>query len=419
MKKPLITELTERGLIYQTSGRENQLSDYLESEKRVIYHGFDPTADSLHIGHLVPLLLMRKLQRAGHTIVLLAGGATGMIGDPSGKSQERVVLDKQTLQKNAESIVQQVQHIFRGVDIQLVNNYDWFSSINTLDYLRDIGKYVSVHGLLKRDSVQLRLNNESFFSYTEFSYSLIQGYDFVHLSRSHLCTVQVGGGDQWGNMLMGIEMAHKIDSTELFALSCPLLINSKTGKKFGKSESGALWLSPEKTSPYEMYQFCIQVDDTDVERFMNIFSDYSDTEIAEIMYIHNEKPEQRYAQKKLAFSITEIVHSTIDAQSSQSVSGFLFGEKSLSELTQTEMQVLAKSLQNIDFDPGISILDTLVSAGIASSKRSGRELIESGAVSINNEKITDENYTLADADFRYNICLLRKGKREYFAIVKK
>lgn len=406
----IINELQKRGLIQSISGQDGALEKWLSGGKRTIYFGFDPTADSLHVGHAVPLLIMRTLKKAGHNVIILAGGATGMIGDPSFKSEERVMLDIETVQNNADKILKQVRLILNDDSIIYVNNYDWFSKMNTLDFLRDVGKHISVHGLFKRESVQLRLNSENFFSFTEFTYSLIQGYDFVELSDTHNCSVQIGGADQWGNLLSGVDLGRKMRSRELFAMSCPLLLDSKTGRKFGKTEGGAIWLDPELTSPYEMYQFYMSADDTDVERFLKIFTDMSVDEIEVMIKTHNEAPEKRTAQKVLALGSVAIFHGSSAANDAKRATELLFNS-GMVHIDSESVRILGGIIPTISVYEETNLLNVLVENGIATSKRDGRQLIESKAIMVNGEIVGDENHAITLP------ALLRKGKRDYYLLI--
>ena len=406
-----IETLKKRGLIETVSGGEGELDLWLNAAPRTIYFGFDPTAYSLHVGHTVPLLIARTLKKAGHRIIILAGGATGMIGDPSERTEERNLMDFETLKENAVLVTKQVQGILNDDSILYVNNYDWFSKINSLDYLRDIGKHISVHQLLKRESVQKRLNNESFFSYTEFSYSLIQGYDFAHLSQSHDCSVQIGGGDQWGNILMGIELSKKIHNADVFGIACPLILDSKTGKKIGKSEGNAIWLDPRKLSPYSMYQYFLQTDDADIAKRLLIFTELSDNEIKTIMNEHTLTPENRIAQKALAYGAVSVFHKTVEADKAKLATEILFNEYT-GELDSEKLGILSSIIPSITLYEERSLINIMAESGIVSSKREARQLIADKGLSVNGIVIDDENHSLIVP------CILRKGKKDYYLLTE-
>lgn len=428
----LISELKQRGMIHNMMpGTEEQLT----RELTTAYVGFDPTADSLHIGHLVGVMLLRHLQRAGHRPIALLGGATGMIGDPSMKSQERNLLDLDTLRHNQECIGRQLGHF---LDFEsdapnkalLLNNYDWMKDYSFLNFIRDIGKHITVNYMMAKDSVKKRLeaNSETGLSFTEFSYQLLQGYDFLHMYRHYGCKVQMGGSDQWGNITTGTELIRRIEGGEAFAVTCPL-ITKADGTKFGKTEKGNVWLDRRYTSPYAFCQFWLNVSDEDAERFIKIFTDLPLDEIESLTARHREAPHERLLQRTLAEHLTVMVHSREDYEQSIEAGKILFGNNTTEQLRQLDESLLmeimagvpqhsvAKSL--IDTDGGANIVDLLVEhAGIFSSKGELRKLIAANGLSINKEKVQSPDQTLTTADLlNGKYLLVQKGKKNYYLIV--
>lgn len=428
----LISELKQRGMIHNMMpGTEEQLT----RELTTAYVGFDPTADSLHIGHLVGVMLLRHLQRAGHRPIALLGGATGMIGDPSMKSQERNLLDLDTLRHNQECIGRQLGHF---LDFEsdapnkalLLNNYDWMKDYSFLNFIRDIGKHITVNYMMAKDSVKKRLeaNSETGLSFTEFSYQLLQGYDFLHMYRHYGCKVQMGGSDQWGNITTGTELIRRIEGGEAFAVTCPL-ITKADGTKFGKTEKGNVWLDRRYTSPYAFCQFWLNVSDEDAERFIKIFTDLPLDEIDSLTARHREAPHERLLQRTLAEHLTVMVHSREDYEQSIEAGKILFGNNTTEQLRQLDESLLmeimagvpqhsvAKSL--IDADGGANIVDLLVEhAGIFSSKGELRKLIAANGLSINKEKVQSPDQTLTTADLlNGKYLLVQKGKKNYYLIV--
>lgn len=412
-------------------GTEEQLT----RELTTAYVGFDPTADSLHIGHLVGVMLLRHLQRAGHRPIALLGGATGMIGDPSMKSQERNLLDLDTLRHNQECIGRQLGHF---LDFEsdapnkalLLNNYDWMKDYSFLNFIRDIGKHITVNYMMAKDSVKKRLeaNSETGLSFTEFSYQLLQGYDFLHMYRHYGCKVQMGGSDQWGNITTGTELIRRIEGGEAFAVTCPL-ITKADGTKFGKTEKGNVWLDRRYTSPYAFCQFWLNVSDEDAERFIKIFTDLPLDEIESMTARHREAPHERLLQRTLAEHLTVMVHSREGYEQSIEAGKILFGNNTTEQLRQLDESLLmeimagvpqhsvAKSL--IDTDGGANIVDLLVEhAGIFSSKGELRKLIAANGLSINKEKVQSPDQTLTTADLlNGKYLLVQKGKKNYYLIV--
>ncbi|MCM8525983.1 MAG: tyrosine--tRNA ligase [Lentisphaeraceae bacterium] len=425
MPKPdnIYDELAWRGLIFQESG-QGQLKEYLSKNKVSLYCGFDPTGDSLHIGSLVPLITLRRFQEYGHTALPLAGGATGMIGDPSGKSAERNLLTEDDVRHNVDCIKEQLKHIvdFENGTGELVNNYDWISKINIIEYLRDIGKNFSVNVMMQKDSVKSRLQGaEAGISYTEFSYMILQGYDFLHLNREKNCTLQIGGSDQWGNMTAGMDLIRRCTDSHGYCLTVPLITKSD-GSKFGKTASGAIWLDSKKTCPYEFYQYWINTPDADVINFLKYFTFLTQEEIEGLEKEMNEAPHLRSAQKKLAFEMTSMLHGETEAQKAIDASAALFGkdgditivdEATIESLHQTTDGTAYKSLDDV-----AGLLQILQDNKLATSGREARQFIKSNAVSLNNKKISDEAFKPSAEDLLHGKYLVLKRGKKGFSVVK-
>lgn len=404
----IIQELKARESFFQASS-EN-LASYLESGPKTFYLGIDPTSDSLHIGHFATLNVAQHLMNHGHKFILVVGGATGMIGDPSGKSEERNLLDEETLAKNIVGITAWCEKFFgNNKNWQIVNNYDWTSKLDLITFLRDIGKHFSINTMLKRDSVANRLGDESFFSYTEFSYSLLQAYDFLYLFENYGCTMQIGASDQWGNMVAGTELIHKKLGADAYVLTAPLVVDSKTGKKFGKSERGAIWLDKNKTNSYELYQFFLNTIDEDAVHFLKRFTFLTLDEILNIEADFKQNPGERLAQKTLAHEVVKILHGEESANMAQDLSEKLFAGD-VANLSSDEFEMLQSVLPTTS---QTDIIEALVETNLAGSKREAREFIEGGAVSIAGVKVTDIAYQIPQTP-----ALIKKGKKDYGLIVK-
>lgn len=406
--------------------------EHLLSGMHSAYVGIDPTADSLHIGHLVGVMMLRHFQLAGHRPIALVGGATGMIGDPSGKSAERNLLDETTLRMNEEAIKGQLA---RFLDFEsdapnaalLVNNYDWMKPLSFLDFIRDIGKHITVNYMMAKDSVRKRLSEDSAegMSFTEFSYQLVQGYDFLHLYRTHDCTLQMGGSDQWGNITTGTELIRRIDSGKGYALTCPL-ITKADGTKFGKTESGNIWLDAHRTSPYKFYQYWLNTSDEDAEKYIKIFTFLGREEIESLVASHREAPHQRGLQRRLAMEITTMVHSREDYERAEAASTILFGKataEALKGLDQdTFMEVFEgvpqASLSRSELDGGMDMIAALsAKTGFLKSNGEARRELGQNAISVNKTKV-DEAYTLTASDLISDrFVLLQRGKKNYFVLV--
>lgn len=416
MTNVLIEDLKWRGLIYQQTD-EQGIEDLLNKEQVTLYCGADPTADSLHIGHLLPFLTLRRFQEHGHRPIVLIGGGTGMIGDPSGKSEERVLQTEEQVDKNIEGISKQMHNIFEfGTDhgAVLVNNRDWLGQISLISFLRDYGKHVGVNYMLGKDSIQSRL--EHGISYTEFTYTILQAIDFGHLNRELNCKIQVGGSDQWGNITSGIELMRRMyGQTDAYGLTIPLVTKSD-GKKFGKSESGAVWLDAEK-SPYEFYQFWINQSDEDVIKFLKYFTFLGKEEIDRLEQSKNEAPHLREAQKTLAEEVTKFIHGEDALNDAIRISQALFSGD-LKSLSAKELKDGFKDVPQVTLsNDTTNIVEVLIETGISPSKRQAREDVNNGAIYINGERQQDVNYALAPEDkIDGEFTIIRRGKKKYFMV---
>jgi tyrosyl-tRNA synthetase len=420
----IFSELQWRGLIHQTTA-DDTLQDWLTSGMRTVYAGFDPTADSLHVGSLLPLMMLRRFQKAGHRPIAIVGGATGMIGDPSGKSAERNLLSEDQLQANITGIEAQMREIldFESGDTSavLVNNNDWMKDFSYTAFLRDVGKNFPVNVMLGKDSVKSRLGSDAGLSYTEFSYMLLQAYDFVHLNQKYDCELQIGGSDQWGNVTAGIDLGRRMLSKQLYGITCPLLTKSD-GAKMGKTESGAIWLSPERTSPYEFYQYWIRVDDEDVGMCLRFLTELSEDEIKALDAARAEAPHERASQKRLAESLTCLIHGQTGLDKALQATAILFGAE-IENLSDSELQQIFADVPSVTLDAGrleggIGIVDALVEAGLAKSKGEARRTVDGGGGYVNNHRVESVDRTLTRADLASEtVIVLRSGKKKY-ALVK-
>ena len=425
-----IKELTWRGMIHtMMSGTEEQLA----KEMTTAYLGIDPTADSLHIGHLCGVMMLRHFQRCGHKPLALVGGATGMIGDPSGKSAERNLLDEATLRHNQEAIKKQLAK-FLDFDsdapnrAELVNNYDWTKDVSFLDFAREIGKHITVNYMMAKESVQKRLNGEARdgLSFTEFTYQLLQGFDFLHLYQEKGCRLQLGGSDQWGNITTGSELIRRKLGGEVFALTCPL-ITKADGGKFGKTESGNVWLDPRYTSPYKFYQFWLNVSDEDAEKYLKIFTFLTKEEIEGLAREHAENPGLRPLQKRLAKELTVMVHSEEEYNAAVEASQILFSNKAQDALRSLDEKTLLDVFEGVPqftvekakIEAGIPVLDLLASeTAVFPSKGEARKMVQGGGVSINKEKVSDPNAVIgADSLLQGKYVLAQRGKKNYYLLI--
>jgi tyrosyl-tRNA synthetase len=424
-----VDELKWRGMIHDIMPGTEEL---LNKGKTSGYIGFDPTADSLHIGHMVQVMLLVHFQRSGHTPIALVGGATGMIGDPSGKSEERNLLDEVSLKKNEEAIKKQLSKFldFGSGSVNralLVNNYDWMKEYSFLGFIRDIGKHITVNYMMSKDSVKKRIGSEAKegMSFTEFSYQLVQGTDFFHLYNNYGCKLQMGGSDQWGNIVTGTELIRRKTGGEAFALTCPLITKSD-GTKFGKTESGNVWLDPEKTTPYQFYQFWLNVSDEDAAKYIRIFTVLGQKEIEEIISAHNKAPHERLLQKRLAEEVTVMVHSRADYESAVEASQILFGKgttESLKKMSENTFLLVFEGVPVFDVKmeillKGVSVSDLCTEhSQVFTSKGELRRLVQGGGFSINKVKIDNPDATVTTELLLNNkFLLLQKGKKNYYLI---
>jgi len=380
----------------------------LDREKVKFYIGVDPSADSMTIGNLAAMLLARRMIEAGHQAYLLVGGATGMIGDPDGKKDERARKDLATVEANKRGIVKQFRQLFAGQNFMIVDNYDWFKDMNYVQFLHQVGKFVPMSQMLSREFVKSRLGDDgSGISYAEFSYALIQGYDFVHLFKNHGVTLQLCGADQWGNSVAGVDLIRRIAGGEAHVMSMPLVVNKTTGRKFGKSEDGAVWLDPTKTSVYKFYQFWLNLDDEGVIDYLKIYTMLSKDEIEDIEALHKTNPGARVAQKTLAKEATILVHGQERYQSVQRVTNVLFGGRDFNTLGLDDIEVLAGEIPTVGLNK--TMIEILTESGVAGSNGEARRLMASGAISIDGEKITDD-CLISEA------CLVKKGKNSFILV---
>lgn len=402
----LSEELKYRNLLYQTTIKD--LKD-LDTKKFTFYLGVDPSADSMTIGNLASLMLAKTLIKHGHKPVLLVGGATGLIGDPDGKKQQRDLIPLDQLTKNKNAIAMQFKHILRGEKFALVDNYDWFKNMHYMDFLRHIGTKVPLRTMLSRDFVQARLGDEGEgITYAEFSYSLIQGYDFYHLNENHGVNLQISGADQWGNSIAGVDITRRVNGNEVHVLSIPLIVNKTTGVKFGKSEAGAVWLSKHKTSATMFYQFWINLPDEDVLDLIKIYTTLEKDEIDKVIQEHLANPKERIVQKKLAYEVTALVHSEREATLAKEITEILTGQKSLDTINRSLLSILSEEIPTIKYSKNKNLVDILVESKLASSNTEARQLIKGNAVSVNGSKVVDESYDLKTLKSKY--VLIRKGK---------
>lgn len=405
-QRTLSEELTWRGFVHQYTF-ENIAA--LDTEKRTFYWGVDPSAPSMTIGNLAPAMMVRHLIEHGYKAVLLVGGATGMIGDPDGKKQERSLQTLEQIQHNKESIAKQYQQVFAGQSFEIVDNYDWFKGIGYLEFLRDVGKKVPLSQLLDREFIKSRLGEGGDgISYAEFSYNLIQGYDFLHLHREKGVTLQVAGADQWGNSITGVQLIKRIEGAESHVLTAPLIVNKATGVKFGKSESGAVWLDPTLTSPYQFYQFWLNIDDAFAEDLIKIYTMLGQQEVSDIIAEHQNRPQARLLQRRLAEEVTKIVHGEQRLQAVQAILSVLFEDGDTKSLSPEAFEDLCKEIPAAA--TGSTVVEALTSTGVAESNGAARRLVAGGAVKLAGEKLSDEETTLQTGD------LIKVGKNKFIVI---
>jgi len=426
--KNFVSELRWRGMLHDITPDTEK---FLLSQSVSGYIGFDPSADSLHIGSLVQIMVLIHFQRAGHRPIILLGGATGMIGDPSGKSDERNLLSKEILERNTNSIKKQLEKYLdfdstNPVAAEIVNNYDWMKNFSLIKFSREIGKHITVNYMMSKDSVKKRLQSDSKtgMSFTEFTYQLIQGYDFLHLFKEKQCKIQMGGSDQWGNIVTGVELVRRKESGKVFALTCPLITKSD-GSKFGKSEHGNIWLDKKRTSPYRFYQYWLNSSDDDSKKYIKIFTLLSNQEIENLIQKHDESPNLRILQKKIAEEITMMVHSKEDLRKVQKATEILFGKSTTEDLKKIDRQIFLDVFEGVpkvqilkkEIKSGVDIISALVSIGnFLSSKGEARRAIRENSISVNKNKV-DENYYLTEKDLIDNrYILMQKGKKNYYIV---
>ncbi len=428
MAKNFVAELQWRGMLHDAMpGTE----EHLLTGMQTAYVGIDPTADSLHIGHLVSVMMLRHFQLAGHRPLALVGGATGMIGDPSGKSAERNLLDEPTLRHNEDAIKKQLSRFLEFESTSpnaaiLVNNYDWMKDISFLGFIRDIGKHITVNYMMAKDSVKKRLSADAKegMSFTEFTYQLVQGYDFLHLNREFNCTLQMGGSDQWGNITTGAELIRRIDAGKGYALTCPL-ITKADGTKFGKTESGNIWLDPARTSPYKFYQYWLNTSDEDAEKYIKIFTFLSKLEIDALVSEHKAAPHARALQRRLAEEVTLLVHGKGNLENAQKASAILFGKSTAEDLRQLDDQTFLDVFDGVpqaeltleQLTTGLDMIAALAAqTGFLSSNGEARRELKQNSISVNKDKVNEE-YRLTEKDLiNGRFIVLQKGKRNYFVL---
>ncbi len=418
----ILTELRWRNLIHQTTD-DAGLPGWLAAGRRTLYAGFDPTADSLHVGHFMPLMMLRRFQRAGHAPIAVMGGATGMVGDPSGRSEERNLLSEETLRANVAAIEVQVGRVLDfapgPTQARLVNNYDWTHGFGVLEFLRDIGKNFPVGMMLAKDSVRARLEREDGgLSFTEFSYMLLQAWDFVYLNRTYGCELQVGGSDQWGNITAGIDLGRRMNGAQLYGLTCPLLTLSD-GSKMGKTAAGTVWLSPERTSPYQFYQYWINVPDADSWNFLRALTELPRDEIEALDRARAAAPGARASQKRLAEVLTSLIHGEAGLAAARRASEILFGAE-IEGLTERELNDIFADVPSVEMPrarlagAGLSAVDALVAAGLAKSKGEARRAIEQGGAYVSNRRIEGADAQLGPSHLASpDVMVLRSGKKRY------
>ncbi len=416
----IFADLQWRGLIHQTTA-DDKLPQWLAGEARTVYAGFDPTADSLHVGSLLPLMMLRRFQKAGHRPIALVGGATGMIGDPSGKSAERNLLSEEQLATNIVGIEGQMRKLLNfdagKTSALLVNNNDWMKDFSYTAFLRDVGKNFPVNVMLNKDSVKSRLGSDAGLSYTEFSYMLLQAYDFVHLNQQYQCELQIGGSDQWGNVTAGIDLGRRMLGKQLYGITCPLLTKSD-GAKMGKTESGAIYLSPDRTSPYEFYQYWVRVEDDDVGMCLRFLTELTEEEIKSLDLARAAEPGQRASQKRLAEEVTKLIHGEAGLKSAKQATEILFGAE-IADLSDKELQQIFADVPSVTLpmdrlNGGVSIVDALVESGLSKSKGEARRTVNQGGAYLNNQRVESVEKTLSTSDLASEtVIVLRSGKKKY------
>ncbi len=410
----LSEELKWRGFVNQTTFEDLSV---LDDRQWTFYHGFDASSDSQTIGNLAAMMLDKAFMRHGHKAIVLAGGATSLIGDPGGKDKERELQSEEIIAQNVKAAEKQLEKIFDGQEFNLVNNINWTKEMNVIEFLRDIGKHFSMTPLVQRDYIAKRIGEGGAgITYTEFSYTLLQGMDFLHLYDTEGCTLQLGGSDQWGNCISGVDLIRRARGAEAHVITLPLIINKTTGKKFGKSEEGAVWLDEAKTSVYKFYQFWLNVDDEGVEDYLKIYTELTKNNIDEIMSEFQNNPSERSAQKALAYEVTKIVHGADKADSVVRVTQLLFGSQNVSEIKSTDIALLADELPFVTDGSGKSVIQCMVEAELTQSNGESRRLIQQGGIKLNNQKLTDDVVLNKDHGELDGYALLQKGKNKFALI---
>lgn len=404
----LSEELSKRGFIYQYSTEE--LSDILDGEKKVVYLGIDATGEAIHVGNLVPYMLLNHLLRAGHKVIILIGGGTALIGDPSGRDVERELASYEVVQERAKKIEENIRKFTVG-DIQFVNNYDWLSKLSAIEFLRDVGKHFTVNSLIKKDAISARLNSENGISYTEFSYALLQSYDYYHLHKEFGVNLQIGGSDQWGNITGGIDYIRRTTGDTVHGITMQLIVDKATGKKFGKSMGNAIWLDEKLTSPYELYQFWLNTADDSAIEYLKLFTLLPLSEIEEIEKKHNEAPENRLAQEILAKEVITFVHKEEAATMVKKVTDVLFGKEELKNFSPQELDNVKHFAPKSVVTDGDNLVDVMIETGLASSKREARTFIEEKAVYVN-EDIVEDVEMVVNKEKDGSLFILRRGKKK-------
>lgn len=402
----LSEELTWRGFVHQSTYDD---ITHIDNAPITFYWGVDPSAPSMTVGNFAIAMMIRHFIKHGHKPILLVGGATVMIGDPDGKAEERQLLSDEEIAVNKQAIADQYGHIFDGQEFTLVDNYEWFKGIDYLTFLREVGKHVPMRQMLGRDFVQARLKEGGAgISYAEFSYALIQGYDYLYLHENHGATLQVCGSDQWGNSIAGVDLIRRKTGKEAHVWSAPLVVNKATGKKFGKSEEGAVWLDAQKTTPTQFYQFWLNVDDEGVGDYLKIYTELEREEIEAIIGEHQSAPQKRYAQLRLAHEVTRIVHGSETRDLAEDVTYYITGRQDIGHASETQLSVIRKELYSTKINKGTNIIDALKESGLTASNSEGRRLLQTGSIYVNGQSTSEEAFQ--PEDFKNNRLLLRKGK---------
>lgn len=404
--------LRERGYIHQFSSET--LEEITDGPRRVVYLGVDPTADSLHVGNLAAYMLLRRFAEAGHKAILLMGGGTGMIGDPK-PDGERLLIDLDTISARIKKLKTQSKRLLGSFDIEVVNNADWLMQLDLVGFLRDVGKYFTVNALVKKDAISARMKSQEGISFTEFSYPLLQAYDFWYLFKHYNCDVQIGGSDQWGNIIAGVDLIRRKEGALTYALTLPI-ITEASGKKFGKSEGNAIWLDPTMTSPFAFYQFWINTSDENVESYLKLFTFLSIDEIAAAMELHARNPKERHAQKILAREVTRLVHGH-EAEQAEAISAVLFDATSIHSVDAHLLEALWKAAPSWEVREGMPFVDALVGAQLARSRREARQFIVEGAVTLNGGEISDPTRRLEVDDFVHRTAIVRCGRRSAAVLI--